>query len=137
MSLSLSTKQYIIYFFLVILTACATIYFYQYMRKDWILLSQAQKKFKAGNLEEADKLFQLAAQSGVASHYRTLSLAQKFVELNRFTEAALLFQTYLDRHPTDDTVRLEYAKILSWSGNETEAEKQFKIILENKNARKN
>lgn len=137
MSISLSTKQYIAYFSLAILTACATIYVYHYTRQDWILFSQAQSKYKAGKLDEADKLFKLAAQRGASSHYRTLSLAQKFVELSRFPEASLLFQTYLDRNPADDTVRLEYAKILSWSGKEAEAEKQFKIILENKNALKN
>lgn len=137
MSISLATKQYITYFSLAILTAFATISIYHYMRKDWILFSQAQSKYKAGHLEEADRLFLLSAQSGVASHYRTLSLAHKFVELSRFPEASLLYQTYLERNPADETARLEYAKILSWSGKEVEAEKQFKIILENKNAHKN
>lgn len=136
MHLSINQKQNYLYVSLMILTIAAAIFSYRTLQTKWILIREAENKFMEKSFPEAIALYQKSMKEGLTTQELIASnsifhLADSYNATGNFSESIKYYRLYLDKYPDDDNVRLLLARVLSWSGNFKEAEKEYQKALGN------
>lgn len=130
MALSIAAKQNYLYIIFVIASSIGTIMLYRSTQQDWIIFRKAEIKFANKEYEAAIALYKKSLEAGLPFSKTAVNLANSYVTIGNFKEAAVIYKKYLVEFPKDTKVRLQLAKTLSYTGNLKESEVEYKKILE-------
>lgn len=133
MKISISTQQNLRFFSLLIITLITTIFLYRLVHPEWILYKQGNDYYAKKDYEKAIAAYTASFTKGLKQSKFLLNLAQSYVSIGNFDEAIKVYRKYLEIHPKDKKARLAFARVLAWNQNFDESEKEFKILLEDKN----
>ena len=123
-------RQLGVYCLLLVLTFAVTTFFYFHTRSDWIAFYQGEKAFRQGEFLRAILLYQESIVMGVKTRKAYFHLGDALSAIQKFDEAAELYQGYLEQHPFDHEARLRYARVLSYKGQLEESAKEYRRVLE-------
>jgi tetratricopeptide (TPR) repeat protein len=83
-----------------------------------------------GKLPEAIALYERLVKLDGARDSDRVTLAKYYSWNKQLAPAIPIYQAHLASHPDDDAVRLELARVLSWSGRSNESEGEYQKLLE-------
>lgn len=102
---------------------------YVIMNPQWLNYRTAENYYHNKNFEKAIEYYEKSISEGVSSPKAELHLADSYVVVRRFQEAALIYKKYLLLYPDDEKVHKELAETLFWSGDTEGALKEYEKIL--------
>lgn len=130
MTLSISTKQNYLYVIFITLTAIGSVFAYRTTQQNWIVFREAEQKYIHKEYAAAIPLYQQSMKTKIPFSRIAVHLADSYVAIGRFKEAAILYREFLVDHPKDVYVHEELARVLSYTGNFEESEIEYKKVLE-------